>query len=169
MPRAPSCDGSCGGTCSKCKSRSYAAASRARAAAAPTGTTRTPTTCRKHPERPALPGRRQCKECRSRALGRVPRTELSAPRERSCVDCGAPCGFYPRCEPCYRARSEPRTPATSSVTWNADLTALRKALPAGTGIGLSARGVVIDMVGDGRKTFPDLTAALDWATTPNAL
>jgi hypothetical protein len=171
MARAATC--ACG-VCDRCKSRAYTAASRARAAAA-TQPTPAPTTCKKHPDRQAIPGRRQCNECRSRALGRVPRVPRAVvpapitPPERSCIDCGAACGGHRRCDGCYSLRATPRETAgpCTSVTWNHDLTLLRRALPAGAAVAIGQRGVVIDLIGE-RHRFASVLDAIDWATTPRA-
>jgi hypothetical protein len=193
MPRVASC--ACG-SCERCRSRAYAAASRARAAA-PTAAANTPTTCKNHPDRNAIAGRRVCNECRGRALGRKPRVPRTpqpcascatttvklrkklCPRcydrqwrgaqPRTCVDCNAPSGAHVRCESCFAeyVRARDARPNATPVMWDQDLTLLRKALPAGAAVGLSARGVVVDLIGE-RKLFPDMNAALDWATTPQA-
>jgi hypothetical protein len=53
------------------------------------------------------------------------------------------------------------------VTWNHDLTLLRRALPAGAAVAIGQRGVVIDLIGE-RHRFASVLDAIDWATTPRA-
>lgn len=68
--------------------------------------------------------------------------------------------------PLGRANDAPRAPAERDAVWLADLTELRRALPAGTGIGISHAGAVtVALIGE-RHVFDSIDAALDWATRP---
>jgi hypothetical protein len=97
---------------------------------------------------------------------------VDVPRKASCQ-----CGTCAKCRSRLWARESRRrakgtvTPApivhgtADPVSWNEDLTLLRRMLPVGAAIGISTSGVVIALIGE-RHRFASIDAAIDFATDP---
>jgi hypothetical protein len=125
-----------------------------------------------HPDRPAFHGNK-CKECRreqcnaaarkSKRRARAARANEPKPRAAAVRR-----EFRPRVERAHAVRfGDPPQPihAVHQVQWDADLSALRRALPPGAAVEIGRRGVVVSLIGE-THTFTSIDEALDWATDP---